>query len=713
METFIFNVLQDDLQILALATIGGFFLIAFAGLLRKSGGGVLPQLAVIAPNTLTSIGIFFTFLGILLALYEFELPDTDRGVLNEAVSNLVERLKLAFFSSVIGLLTSVIFRLFDASIQGITNRSTPTDIDISHLHQQLQLLNASTLFVKDALASESTTTCLADELKTINANTLSVREALVGEGDASLSTQFSKLRNDFRDYADNVRKDGTQELVKALQEVISDFNVKISEQFGDNFKQLNEAVSSLLAWQQEYKEQVSFLTNAFIEVQSGIQTIEKTSSKIPEYMQSIETVFKLTDQRIEELHSGIGSLAKLRESAENVVPEIQKSIDSVTEAVRTSIEGQIKVLRTQIEDVQSVQSANREAIEELTESFSKTIQTSLKQIETSAEQAVPEVKKSIDAISVSLQESITGQVTVLKTQIEDVQSVQSANREAIEGLTESFAQTIQTSLKQIETSAEQAVPEVKKSIEAISVSLQESITGQVTVLKTQIEDVQSVQSANREAIEGLTESFAQTIQTSLKQIETSAEQAVPEVKKSIDAISVSLTGSIAGQVDALKQQILDLNTVQSSSQDRIERFITTISDVFQDAQTQINTAYSQQFKTLEQATTHLTDGAKTISDSSETISKRLSQVIEEFYTEQEQLSRVIQKNIQESINENVSTMNENFKSFDEGMQKEIGRVLDKMANNLLAITGEFTKTYERYEECIQKIVELSKSIEPK
>ena len=35
-------------------------------------------------------------------------------------------------------------------------------------------------------------------------------------------------------------------LISALQDVIRDFNVKISEQFGDNFKQLNVAVGRLL-----------------------------------------------------------------------------------------------------------------------------------------------------------------------------------------------------------------------------------------------------------------------------------------------------------------------------------------------------------------------------------------------------------------------------------------------------------------------------------
>jgi len=42
-------------------------------------------------------------------------------------------------------------------------------------------------------------------------------------------------------------------LVEALRDVIHDFNNKITEQFGDNFKELNEAVGRLLIWQEDYK----------------------------------------------------------------------------------------------------------------------------------------------------------------------------------------------------------------------------------------------------------------------------------------------------------------------------------------------------------------------------------------------------------------------------------------------------------------------------
>ena len=49
---------------------------------------------------------------------------------------------------------------------------------------------------------------------------------------------------------------GSQTLIEALRSVIQDFNQKITEQFGENFRQLNEAVGRLLVWQEQYKELV-------------------------------------------------------------------------------------------------------------------------------------------------------------------------------------------------------------------------------------------------------------------------------------------------------------------------------------------------------------------------------------------------------------------------------------------------------------------------
>ena len=48
-------------------------------------------------------------------------------------------------------------------------------------------------------------------------------------------------------------------IIEALREVIKDFNTKITEQFGDNFKELNSAVSKLLSWQIQYKDELEII----------------------------------------------------------------------------------------------------------------------------------------------------------------------------------------------------------------------------------------------------------------------------------------------------------------------------------------------------------------------------------------------------------------------------------------------------------------------
>ena len=336
--------LSDPLQIIAIAVIGFIFVVAIFGVGKKQG--FLAQFASIAPNTLTSLGIFFTFVGILISLSNFDVSD-----INDSIPRLLDGLKLAFLSSVVGLGSSVTFRFIQA---GSSRNESAGDIGASDLH---------------------------DQLKNLNTNTLAVRDALVGDGEASLSTQFGKLRNDFRDFADKMKEDGTEALVKALEEVIKDFNEKISEQFGENFKQLNEAVGALLKWQEEYKAQVEVLTQAFKETQTGIQNVEESTAKIPSHMEAVETAFNATETRVEQLYEGVGSLNEMRESAKNAVPELKESIETMTTGMKESVESQIGALNSQLEDMREMQSKSSEEIERLTKKLGDVVQSSLDESE--------------------------------------------------------------------------------------------------------------------------------------------------------------------------------------------------------------------------------------------------------------------------------------------------------------------------------------------
>ena len=316
----------DPLQLTAFFCIAIVFIFALKGI-NSEDKGFFTAVSAHAPSLLTSLGIFFTFLGIFIALQSF---NTEADRIDESIPSLLAGLKVAFLSSVVGLFGAITFRLLKP------------------------------LFAKELASDEVTASDLVDELRKIGKGTESVKDALVGDGDASLSTQLIKLRTDFRDFAEKVSEDGSQALIKALEEVIADFNTKINEQFGENFKQLNEAVAALLDWQKEYKEQVKLLTEAFQESQRGIEAvkvsvegIEKSTSTIPPQMEKIEDIFQKTDNRMEELHKGLGTLADMRTQAESALPKIEEKMLSMTEGFQTAINKQVADFNENFENQQS------------------------------------------------------------------------------------------------------------------------------------------------------------------------------------------------------------------------------------------------------------------------------------------------------------------------------------------------------------------------
>ena len=69
-------------------------------------------------------------------------------------------------------------------------------------------------------------------------------------------------------------------IIEELKAVIREFNEKISEQFGENFKQLNEAVGKLLDWQERYREHIETLEQNFEKALRAISSADESIKSI-------------------------------------------------------------------------------------------------------------------------------------------------------------------------------------------------------------------------------------------------------------------------------------------------------------------------------------------------------------------------------------------------------------------------------------------------
>jgi hypothetical protein len=112
--------------------------------------------------------------------------------------------------------------------------------------------------------------------------------------------RLDRLNQLFERFAENVVEANSKALIQALTEVIKDFNVKLNDQFGENFKNLNAAVEKLVVWQKQYEQQL----NALIEQEAMTRNSMTESSLRYTDLVNKSTVFTTTAESLRDLLVG-------------------------------------------------------------------------------------------------------------------------------------------------------------------------------------------------------------------------------------------------------------------------------------------------------------------------------------------------------------------------------------------------------------------------
>jgi hypothetical protein len=263
------------------------------------------------PTLLTTMGIFGTFLGIVLGLLDFNQLDIEASI-----PPLLEGLKTAFITSLAGILFSLLFKtastfsfLKPKQVEESMSHATPEAI-LGAMQAQV----AETRALKDALVGNEEST-LFGQLKIlrgdINDNAkLSVKN--LQEQSIKQQEKFDafseKLWLKLQDFADTLSKSATEQVIEALKQVITDFNNNLTEQFGDNFKQLNEAVIKLVEWQENYKLQLEQMQQQYAQgvesisaTESSVAHISEQSKIIPQSMHELKGVMEVNQHQLAEL----------------------------------------------------------------------------------------------------------------------------------------------------------------------------------------------------------------------------------------------------------------------------------------------------------------------------------------------------------------------------------------------------------------------------
>lgn len=168
-----------------------------------------------------------------------------------------------------------------------------------------------------------------------------------------LGENIKKLNNTMEKTTEILAKGATEEIIKALEKVIVDFNNNLIDSFGDNFKQLNEAVINMITWQKNNKNHIETIETSLKTSSNNMDKITETLNSITDNYQKIDkthlnlqSIISTNDKQLKDLEIHFKKLAEIGEKSKLMVD----SIDNFSEKIKGSLTSQSKTLEELIEN---------------------------------------------------------------------------------------------------------------------------------------------------------------------------------------------------------------------------------------------------------------------------------------------------------------------------------------------------------------------------
>jgi len=336
------------------------------------------------PGVFVTLGLLGTFLGITSGLIHF---NTDPELIKVSIQGLLEGLKNAFLTSILGIILSLIFSKIIKFKIGLGSVKEPISQESELLQTIDQTLNK--MIDQGHQNNELQKTNLNEILKKLEGNSTAIRKKI-------------------DEFAENLAKNNSEALISAMKTVIEDFNDTFKKFIGElvnkNFEKLTESIDQLNSWQKEYKEQIvqtykiyyNLVKKHGLFVENTQQWIDQMNeitnenSKIRELIKKLESVMvddprfcQIIDQ-IKNSSEGLNNATKSFENISNKVEIVTHAFESTEDKVSTwldrenGIHESVLTLNNALNELRSFEVSS---IENLDKSFNNRLATTFENLD--------------------------------------------------------------------------------------------------------------------------------------------------------------------------------------------------------------------------------------------------------------------------------------------------------------------------------------------
>ncbi|GEA51410.1 membrane protein [Vibrio inusitatus NBRC 102082] len=537
-----------------------------------------------APNLLTSLGILGTFTGIVIGLMEFNPQDIDNSI-----SLLLAGLKTAFLTSLYGMLASIILKGWHGYVTRDDGEESG-DVGPELIYQAIK--EQSEYSQKQFLASRE------------------LVEAIKGDEDSSLTSQIKNLRIDSNDannrllesfkqqkefgeafqkqlwlelqhFGDLLSKSATEQVINALKEVIVDFNNNLTEQFGENFKRLDESVKKLVDWQENYRIQLEDMANkyqlgvdAISSTEQSVAHISERAESIPQTMEKLHSVMELGHGQVTELEERLEAFKDLRDKAVEAMPQIREQMDTTMSVIGDSVKAASSHYENMLSESQKI-----------IDNFSTTATESVDTMRTNLEQGAEKVSEQLNTGAIEIggrlaeaSNDIQGNVTTASGALQSASDYLTDNAEKIK-------QQLEDSTVELNAQLRVLVADIKDDAKA---------TGQVLKDSNQ-ELISSTQAAQTEMTDQI-RSLSGEMREEAKLTSQILKDSNHELMTSTKAVQNEMNSAVSKLQDRLELTLEEIFKVQANA---IQRTFDSLENQITDSVGKTGSAVEKQVEVLD------------------------------------------------------------------------------------------------------------------
>ena len=263
------------------------------------------------------------------------------------------------------------------------------------------------------------------------------------------TAQISAMKKSFDDFLDTMATNYSQALIDALNKSIGELNTQLQTQFGDNFKELNQAVFKVVEWQENYKITVEQTTGELKELNDAFKTFsEKIAAQVDKHIKSmtenLEIFADTSDQNVavqKNLNEAVISISQAVQAAKDSVTQMQNITQSFggfsNEVIKQNNAAIENYKNTVAGNLNTVAQNNKEFADEIkklrNEAFTVKTDTSqyVKEFGEASSKAMTEIRTTIEKFNTALDTESLKAVQTLAASLSQISTQMIGNYNAL------------------------------------------------------------------------------------------------------------------------------------------------------------------------------------------------------------------------------------------------------------------------------------------